>query len=140
MLSPLLNLHLSNFRVRRMKVLTALNWLRKNNPIYRDVVIDEMRINALPVDSMVSGFKEILVEDEESSILDDRGPLPDSNVNEELSSFIPFNVNTKKQKDLINEQANTHDLEFIGDIPYNEFRTEHNRCNVFSNIISGWQR
>ena len=42
-----------SFRVRREKVLLALKWLIQNNPLYKDIVIDESRLNALPVDGVL---------------------------------------------------------------------------------------
>ena len=44
-----------SFKVRRSVVLEALNWLKTNNEFYRDIVIDQSRIGALPVDGNVEG-------------------------------------------------------------------------------------
>ena len=41
------------FRVRRQKVLVALQWLQKNNPkYYGNIVIDTNRLSALPDDDI----------------------------------------------------------------------------------------
>lgn len=40
------------FRVRRAVVHTALQWLKRNNPLYRDIEISEERLLLLPVDSV----------------------------------------------------------------------------------------
>lgn len=43
-----------DFRVRRSKVLAALQWLIYNNPFYRDVTIDTTEISNLPEDGDIS--------------------------------------------------------------------------------------
>jgi hypothetical protein len=39
-------------RVRREKIRQALLWLQKNNPLYKDIVISEERLNAFPDDDV----------------------------------------------------------------------------------------
>ena len=126
-----------DFRVRRLKVLIALQWLVNNNPIYSDVIIDENRINALPEDNVISGLRNIYINEETGhSVPEDRGPVLSENVNEEMSSFLPINLNMKKQKDIIIEQANTYELEFISDTPFNEFSTEYIAAMSFPTLFS----
>ncbi|CCE34927.1 uncharacterized protein CPUR_08866 [Claviceps purpurea 20.1] len=43
----------SAFRVRRGAIAQWLNWLVRNNPLYRDVVVDPARLQQLPVDGDV---------------------------------------------------------------------------------------
>lgn len=39
-------------RVNRQRVHDALSWLKKNNPIYRDVIISTARLNELPINDV----------------------------------------------------------------------------------------
>ena len=43
-----------DFRVRKRKVLSALKWLIANNPYYRNIILDEDALQALPEDGDVS--------------------------------------------------------------------------------------
>jgi hypothetical protein len=49
------------FRIRRWPVFYALQWLQVNNPAYKDIIIDPVRVNSLPVDGTVfGGFESII--------------------------------------------------------------------------------
>jgi len=49
------------FRIRRWPVFYALQWLQVNNPPYKDIIIDPVRVNSLPVDGTVfGGFESII--------------------------------------------------------------------------------
>ena len=43
-----------DFRIRKRKVLSALKWLIANNPYYRNIILDEDALQALPEDGYVS--------------------------------------------------------------------------------------
>ena len=126
-----------DFRVRRMKVLSALQWLVRNNPVYRDVVIDHNRIMSLPADDLITGIKKVTLNvSDKDELPPDRGPtISSDSLNEENNSFLPLNLNTKKQSDLIFEQANGIELEFVGDNPYNEFSTEFIATMAFPTLF-----
>lgn len=47
----------AHFRVRRMRVLNALHWLKNNNPLYQDITIDLTRVELLPEDDFISTNK-----------------------------------------------------------------------------------
>ena len=42
-----------DFRIRRFNVANALSWLIANNPLYPDVIMDQHRIDNLPIDDNV---------------------------------------------------------------------------------------
>ncbi|KAM6501892.1 hypothetical protein JOM56_001869, partial [Amanita muscaria] len=46
------------FRVRRERVREALQWLKKNNPLYANIVISDENLNALPVDGVPNELTE----------------------------------------------------------------------------------
>ena len=52
-----------------------------------------------------------------------------------MSSFFPINFNSKKQKDLIIEQANGIDLEFVSEDPFIEFNTEFIATMAFPTLF-----
>ena len=66
----------------------------------------------------------------EMCIRDSSDDLP-----EEISSFLPLNLNTKKQKDIVLKQANGIELEFVGENPYNEFSTEFIATMAFPTLF-----
>jgi len=47
-----------DFCVRRQKILDALNWLVQFNPLYHNVIIDNDRVMALPIDGLITSFKK----------------------------------------------------------------------------------
>ncbi|RGB24503.1 hypothetical protein C1646_610599, partial [Rhizophagus diaphanus] len=42
-----------DFRVRHNKVIRALNWLKKNNHYYADIIIDHEVLRYLPIDGSI---------------------------------------------------------------------------------------
>jgi hypothetical protein len=62
----------SPLRVRKNNVMAALHWLRKFNPAYQDVTIDEDAVKALPDDGMLP-VSTLMVTDEEAEA---GGPEP----------------------------------------------------------------
>ena len=51
-------------------VLEALVWLKKNNPIYEDIVIDDTRLDELPVDDIPEALLAIVRQEEDDEIVD----------------------------------------------------------------------
>ncbi|KAF8990434.1 hypothetical protein BDQ17DRAFT_1393141 [Cyathus striatus] len=74
--------------VRRQKVYNALHWLKQNNPLYSNVVIDENQIKSFPNQS-VPPFHIQLVEHSDSA--DSLISKYDNNDNNELLSSSPDN-------------------------------------------------
>lgn len=79
--------------VRKKKVMEALNWLKKYNPLYRDITIDLKNVEKLPDDdvpeSIVSTMEQIIVEEE---VLSERAsyvpdPLSDPHRNHSSESI-----------------------------------------------------
>lgn len=58
------------FRVRRYVVLEALVWLRRNNPIYKDIVIDTSRLDELPEDDIPDELWAIIRQEEDDEIVE----------------------------------------------------------------------
>ena len=46
----------SDFTVRKQKVLTALQWLKENNPFYKSIIIDHTMIDQLPENGVPDGL------------------------------------------------------------------------------------
>ena len=79
------------FRVRRRKVLQALLWLVGNNPVYRNVTIDESRLENLPDDGNLN--IDVVMLDNVDLTTADTGPPIDKSDNEVKESFeVPFHV------------------------------------------------
>ena len=143
-----------DFQVRRQKVEAALHWLVRNNPLYRNVRIDPQRIQALPLDGNLSQVRKIdftsdmevpigdhdkhqnsnnHLTENEAAVDIDRGPVSvetDEIVYDEqteMSSFLPFHENTKKEKGIVSTLPQTEEEKYewrIDDNPLNEFQTE----------------
>ena len=126
-----------DFRVQKAKVLAALNWLAHNNPVYKDIEIDQDRIDMLPVDDELDSITSISIEKDNASTVDmdtcdlvdddvpvDLGPnIDESNTPEELSSFVPMQNNSKTQKQILEEFPSSTELDIIGDDAINEYNT-----------------
>ncbi|PFX33872.1 hypothetical protein AWC38_SpisGene1310 [Stylophora pistillata] len=107
-------------RARRQKVADALYWLtgtnengEPNNHSYQNITIDNERLKALPENNTLSTIPKIDLAENTDSDKDqvniDVGPVdPDDNERvyngeSEMSSFLPTNLNGKKEKDIIDE-------------------------------------
>ena len=140
-----------DFTVQRKKVDDALHWLVANNPLYKDIIIDINRLQALPENGTIHDAKKIEVcnkgdkHDEHDPDLDysedshdfhhdtDRRPI-DPNTDDlvydeeaEMSSFLPVNENHLKEKDIIKNELFRQNVKHewkVGDSPLNEFKTK----------------
>ena len=63
-----------DFRVRRQHIERALHWLKDNNTAYRDIVIDDGRIQCLPEDGELPDLRTVEYSEIEHS--NDQGPAP----------------------------------------------------------------
>ena len=109
------------FRVRREKVLTALQWLQCHNPFYSDIVINFPNLNKLPEDGIPEQLSVLL---QESS-----NDLPVDEPSEETtnsSSFLPIPLQTTTEdvgiRSIIN-QSDPFTWPSIDNHPINEFKT-----------------
>lgn len=56
------------FRVRRFVVYEALAWLRGNNPLYEDIVIDPSRLEELPEDDLPDALMAVIRQEEDDEV------------------------------------------------------------------------
>lgn len=134
-----------DFIVWRKKVSDALYWLtgvnkdeEPNNFLYKDVRISKENLTQLPENGVLSNVPKVECEVENngatsSHIKIDSGPVEYDdnervyNSDSEMSSFIPSNVSTKKEKQIIEDafikQPQSHDWT-IGSEPLNEFNVQ----------------
>ena len=54
---------LNSYRVRRVKVYSALLWLKEHNPLYKDIFIDMSAVDSLPIDGIPNSIIHILPND-----------------------------------------------------------------------------
>ena len=134
------------FRLRQEKVLFALLWLVKNNPLCKEITIDFNRIKAVPIDGQILIQSVDFKDFDSNDIMPDRGPvdfesaLDDiENDKELLSSFLPESLSQPKENDRINrcfsEATSDHQSEIshgspanvveLGDEPLNEYTTQY---------------
>ena len=57
------------FRVNRARVQVALEWLKQNNPIYRDICISQERLNTLPADGVPDEILALAKHSDDCAIL-----------------------------------------------------------------------
>ena len=70
----------ANFRVRRVKVLDALLWLKANNRFYQDIGIDFDNISALPLDGVPTEILQVEVEDASSHPSETGPPIEENDI------------------------------------------------------------
>lgn len=118
-----------DFQVRRHRVLTALQWLKHNNPCYRDIIIDLHSITSLPIDGIPIELLSVNVEDDDDDDHDDVNdgqPEPGSTgieTNNDSRSFVPFPMTETTEDKAIQSLINHTQWPDIGDMPVNEFKT-----------------
>ena len=113
-----------HFQVRRAKVLEALIWLQQHNPQYKDVEIDDKRINDLPENGNID-VETISVKYPEEKI--DEGPEMENSEKEniETSSFLPKNVNQPTERERFENSLGSISMDIDRDEPFNEFNTPY---------------
>ena len=130
----------ADFVVRRKKVEDALCWLtgknangEPNNHLYKNVKIDRETLSNLPENDILSDVirveGEVKSDDNEDVDIDTRPVHFEDdekvyNAETEMNSFVPTNIDSKKEKEIINEQFLHAPQSFnwdIGDEPLNEF-------------------
>ncbi|KAK3916579.1 Cysteine--tRNA ligase [Frankliniella fusca] len=108
------DVELKDFYVRKDKVLNALCWLKANNPLYNDVVIDYCRIAALPDEGNVFNDLSNLVTDPSQSQCEDSAEY-DGDI------FKSSGVPEIRDPSLNNTLNNCLLWPQIGNFPINEF-------------------
>ena len=128
-----------DFIVRRQKVAQALYWLtglnetgEPNNHLYQNVTINHNALESLPENGVLNTVTTVDLNNDHTEgqeVVTDLGPsnLDDDKVydeNSEMSSFLPTNINKRKEKDIIHDQfldqTKKHEWH-IGNEPLNEF-------------------
>ena len=130
-----------DFIVRRNKVSDALHWLtgvnkdgEPNNFLYKDVQISEQNLHEIPENGVLLNVSKVecgieVNEQSDSNVDIGSGPVDfDDNqkvyISEsEMGSFIPANIETKKEKEIIEAEfvkQPTHNWT-IGSEPFSEF-------------------
>ena len=142
-------------RVCRKKVIDALFWLtgknnkgEPNNPRYQDVTIDKTRFDSLPEDDFFKMPMNVEFEssenensDEDEEINPDLGPYAEENdekvydCNTEMGSFISTKVNSRKEKDVLNDSVLKPETIKIGKDALNEFTTEYLAAMAFPTLF-----
>ena len=122
--------------MRRKRVLDAIQWLKANNPYYKDIIIDHKSLQQLPEDDVPSGL--LMVEDnddtaheEEKEVTNNPDVPPDTQEdadgdNEVSRSFLPLPLHKKPDQDAIRSAVDGQDpLEWpsVTGNSINEFKT-----------------
>ena len=86
-----------DFRVRRSKVLCALQWLKQHNKYYRDIHIDLAAVSQLPRDGDLEGLttvQDTLLEKEEQQSSNEKD-------NHEVGTFVPIAVQSMNEEEAV---------------------------------------
>ena len=136
------NHHSKDFQVHSKNVSDALYWLIKNNPLYKNIKIDHERVQNLPVDGNVIDrvqqinfheeitFKSCENDSNEHEINLERGPIDITQDNvifdekTEMTSFLPVNIDVKKQNQIVAEKVTERHQWTVEETPFNEINTE----------------
>ena len=109
--------------VRRHVVLRALQWLKQNNPLYRDIIIDHTYIESLPSNGVpldLQTFEYTPQNEDTLEIQDSSSNSADSN------PFLPLPQKSPTEDSVIRHIVNDTDPldwpDIIGE-PLNEFKT-----------------
>lgn len=114
----------AHFHVRKNKVLEALTWLKTHNPLYKNIVIDNERIQNLPDDGQIH-VETINIDYPAERI--DEGPDSENTEkqNIETSSFLPKNFNQPSEKERLESTVDGITLDLDRNNPFNEFNTPY---------------
>ena len=109
-----------DFKGRRKKVLDALIWLKKNNFLYHNIIINSDRIQSLPLDGYLEVHR-ITTQPSSDEVPYDEGPSEGTDNHLQSSSYIPSNISQPKKHSRLLQQTNTENFLDIGADPCNEF-------------------
>ncbi len=117
----------TDFRVRRERVLFALQWLKANNPCYKDITIDHNALQHLPEDGIPPELLSVDEPEEQSCTQVDS---TDDDNGHDSHSFLPLPTRQSTEDDAIRSAVASTDndpLDWpeIAGQPINEFRTPY---------------
>lgn len=121
----------SLFKIRLKMINDALAWLKQNNPLYKEIVIDQSRLidqsslNKLPADEVINVSVRFI--DDSQSNNCDRGQVKENEEEIQTSSFIPEKL-SQLLKEIRFERSLEYDVQRkcmdIGSVPFNKFSTQ----------------
>ena len=126
------NTHI-DLRVRRHKVLGALQWLQFNNPFYSNITINHIALQTLPYDAVPTELQAI--EDEHGSTVED---VINPEVPRNSHSFLPVPMAVGTEDEAIRatfEHTDPFDWPNISNNLINEFRTPGLASQVFPTLF-----
>ena len=111
-----------DFHVCRDKVLTALQWLQKNNRMYKDIIIDENLLQMLPENGIPTELLSLEDNTEEAFCEDVDSELESS---ADSHSFLPNPKKEPTEDTAIRSIINNEPVDWpdLAERPINEFRT-----------------
>lgn len=112
----------ADFRVRRAKVMQALQWLQQNNQCYKDITIDHAALQNLPEDGVPPEL--LTIEDDGVALNDDSNDAQCEDTSDS-HSFLPVPMKEATEDSAIRYMVNGDDPMNWPDIagrPINEFR------------------
>ena len=120
-----------DFRVRRMVVQRALQWLKRNNKYYRTIDIDVSVLSQLPEDGDLTDKCGVEIEDATEKQEEEELPSEDTDP-ADVATFIPVVARKMTEKDTIRKSVHhrqpTEDQVVPwpenGSVPIDEFKTE----------------
>ena len=140
-----------DFKVRRVRVLSALRWLKANNVHYRNITISDSAIQQLPEDGDVTTLPSVDLQ-ESSSDCTENASTSDDPYNEHLSqTFVPMHTRSGTEKEVLTQgianrqnpaqSSRQQPLSWpqITDTPINELTTQ-GYMTCLSCSVSHWCR
>ena len=112
--------HAKPLCVRRDKVHAALLWLKRNNPLYHDVHVDEQRIQDLPEDDIIPVEPELVARSEAQDMLMSRYDNVDPNTEDEVID------NELRERDILDKD---------GDMLYTSQDTASSRKPAYESVV-----
>ena len=119
----------ADFRVRREKILFALQWLKTNNPCYKDITINHGALQLLPEDGIPP---ELLTVEEKENQEDcsTQSDISEEHNEHDSSSFLPLPTRQRTEEEAIHSAITTNgnsplNWPNIGIQPINEFQTPY---------------
>ena len=123
----------ADFRVRRDHVLTAIQWLRQNNPCYADITINHDNVQLLPSDGIPEELLCVQTNDDSDQQEED-----DDDVQQDSHSFLPLPISQPTEEAAISSAINRVeplDWPDIRDNALNEFSTPFLATKCFPTLF-----
>ena len=125
-----------DFKVKRQNVLTALQWLKLNNPCYKDIIIDMTSIASLPVDGVPAELISIHEDDDNDD--NEVQSQTEDDVPKQTSSFLPNPMTESTEDKAIRSMIDGDDCSTwpnIDQSPVNEFHTPYLATLAFPTLF-----